>query len=560
MTRQGSAFLAVLLLAFAGLLATTTRPAQGDAATEKPSTKRRTRRESDASRAAVAARDKRTSEEGSAPDPIDQNESSEPAAFDPVKVNGPIFKDWRTPDMAVVITGELLGYIEPCGCAGRENQKGGIARRDSFLKQLRDKGWPLLTLDVGGLIHRFGRQTEIKYQTLVEAYRLMGYDAIGFGAEDLKLPATELLSATADLPATDDGQEQPSPCVSANVGLFGFDSEQTHRYRVVRVGDKTIGITSILGDEFQQEVNNDDLEFRPAREALRDVLQQLAQEKCDQLVLLSYASPTESQELARQFPEFNLVITAGGADVPPLEPQKLKETGQLIVEVGHKGMYAVVLGYFADAKKPIRYQVVPLDSRFKDSSPMKKLMASYQHQLRELNWEGLGLRPVRHPRAKSDDDVLGQFAGSQACADCHTKAHARWLETPHAHATETLATLKPSREYDAECISCHATGWNQREYFFYRGGFQSLRETPLLAGNGCENCHGPAQAHVLAESGEQATSAKRQAELRKSLRVSLEDARDNLCGTCHDGDNDPNFSPEAFAKHYWPAIEHPGKD
>jgi hypothetical protein len=33
--------------------------------------------------------------------------------------NGSLFTDWPTPQAVLVITGELDGYIEPCGCTGK---------------------------------------------------------------------------------------------------------------------------------------------------------------------------------------------------------------------------------------------------------------------------------------------------------------------------------------------------------------------------------------------------------------------------------------------------------
>ena len=56
--------------------------------------------------------------------------------FDPVAANGPIFQDWPKPQLAIVFSGELDGYIEPCGCTGIENQKGGLKRRGAMLQQL----------------------------------------------------------------------------------------------------------------------------------------------------------------------------------------------------------------------------------------------------------------------------------------------------------------------------------------------------------------------------------------------------------------------------------------
>src|SRR5262245_7450333 len=55
---------------------------------------------------------------------------------DPIEANGRIFEGWQKPDVALVFSGEQNGYLEPCGCAGLENQKGGLKRRFTFIKQL----------------------------------------------------------------------------------------------------------------------------------------------------------------------------------------------------------------------------------------------------------------------------------------------------------------------------------------------------------------------------------------------------------------------------------------
>src|SRR5262245_51812101 len=74
-----------------------------------------------------------------------------------VRRNGQVFVDWPEPKLALVFTGSLDGYIEPCGCSGKENQKGGLSRRDMMLKQLTtEKKWPVVAVDVGGLVKRFG--------------------------------------------------------------------------------------------------------------------------------------------------------------------------------------------------------------------------------------------------------------------------------------------------------------------------------------------------------------------------------------------------------------------
>lgn len=438
--------------------------------------------------------------------------------------------------LALVLTGEQAGYIEPCGCAGLENQKGGLRRRHTFLKQLHDRGWPVMALDNGGLIGRFGREAEIKFDKTAEALRIMGYQAVGLGTEDLKLSAGAVTATAAN----------GEMFVSANVGLFGFDSGFVPRLRVVEAGGLKVGVTSVLGDSLQKQLTNDEVQLMPAQEALSQVLPELNKAECDRLVLLSYAKPEESRRLADQFPQFDVVVTAHGAEEPPHEAQRVADGGALFVEVGHKGMYAITLGFYDDEETPVRYQRVPLDHRFADSPEMDELMVGFQDQLKELGWEGLGLRRADHPR--------GKFAGSDQCADCHQRAFEIWRDTPHASATETLAKAKPPRQFDPECISCHATGWNAQKYLPYATGYESLEATPGLAGNGCENCHGPGAAHVAAEMAGDET---RQAKLRQAMRLSLEGA-DNAaqrqsCLECHDGDNSPDFDFDV----YWPKIAHP---
>src|SRR5204862_6463756 len=95
---------------------------------------------------------------------------------------------------------------------------------------------------------------------------------------------------------------------------------------------------------------------------------------CNYLVLLSHATPEESKALAKQFPEFNVVVTAGGAEEPPAHPATIDGTKTQFVELGSKGKYAIVLGLFDDGKNlSVRDQRVPLDARIGESPRMKQM-------------------------------------------------------------------------------------------------------------------------------------------------------------------------------------------
>jgi len=467
--------------------------------------------------------------------------------FDPIEANGPIFVGWSKPQLALVISGRQDGYIEPCGCAGLDRMKGGLSRRYSLFRQLREDGWPVVGVDVGGQGKNFGRQAVLKFQMTVEALKQMGYDAVAYGYNDLRLPAGEVLAVTAPAPG------QKSPFLSANAALFGFAAEMTPAKRIVEAGGKKIGITAVVGKKYQQQINNPDVEMSDPETALQKVVAELKQEHCDLLVLLAHATEEESIELGKRFPEFKIVVTYGGNPEPPDRPKTIEGTDNLLIEVGEKGMNVVVLGFYNDAKQPIRYQRVPLDSRFANASEMKLLMTNYQTQLRTDGLEGLGLRPVPHPRK----GLQGKFVGSQKCESCHESSYKVWKKSGHARAWDTLKGLGPNasnrvnppRDADPECISCHVVGWHGTQYFPYESGFWSEQETPKLTDVGCESCHGPGEKHVEAEMGSDESLQKK---FRQAMVLTKEEAEKQECYTCHDLDNSPAFD----FKTYWPYIEH----
>jgi peroxiredoxin len=127
------------------------------------------------------------------------------------------------------------------------------------------------------------------------------------------------------------------------------------------------------------------------------------------------------------------------------------------------------------------------------------------------------------------------YVGSDACQGCHPSEHARWKAHPHAAALETLA--EKGKAGEAACLACHTTG-------FAKGGFPAAgkaAEHAALAGVGCESCHGPGGDHVPAEAA------------KRGSIVSLADKCDScvilqVCGSCHDADNDPGFEYEVKQK------------
>ncbi len=370
-------------------------------------------------------------EESKKPVPPSKTPSSIVVASEAEK-NQVIAADWPAPWAAFYITGQQYGYLEPCGCTGLENQKGGINRRDTLLKQILDRGWEVFPIDAGNQVRRTGRQSEIKYQKTVEAFRAMNYRAVGLGPHDLNLSFTELL-----LTLFNDRGDVDSPFVSANVVIH--DQSYMDRFKIIRAGNRKIAITSVLGDDMRKAggVLASDLqsiEITAAVDSLKATKKLIDVEKCDYTILIAHTSLEESAKLAQSVPGFDLVITAGGYGEPTYKPEPIEGTKSLMVQVGTKGMYAGLFALYDDANTPFRYQRIALSSQFEDSPRMTELFKRYQNLLKETGFQRLGLRPQTHASNN-------EFVGSQKCGECHTTAFDLGEDTSFAcHGFDHLST------------------------------------------------------------------------------------------------------------------------
>ena len=459
------------------------------------------------------------------------------------------YRTWESPQAVLVVTGNQHGYIEPCGCTGLDRQKGGVARRMTFMTQLKEKGWPLIPVDAGNLIRRIGAQASIKFEQSTNALKQMEYQSVGFGPDDLRLSATDLISYTyADTP-------EQAMFVSANVTLL--DPELLPQFKLAEQGDMVVGVTNVLDPEKVDANNSSDITVDDPVESAQKALDEMNKAGAEFRVLAYFGTEEAAQAVAKKVGGYDLLVVSGGYGEPTYRSLDIEGCDTKMIVTGNKGMYAGLVALKKDASGAVTqtaYSRVPLTHEFKDAPAMRKLMADYQQQLEQLGLDGLGLRPVPHPSG-------GQFIGSAACAKCHQDAFDVWESSPHAFATESI--VEPAegrgdvaRHFDPECISCHVTGWNPQEYYPYESGYLDLTQSSHLTGSGCENCHGPGAAHSAAEQEGSGVSEEQLKALRLAMQLPLDKARDK-CMTCHDLDNSPDFhDPDAFEDEYWPQVEH----
>ncbi|MGP0069875.1 MAG: multiheme c-type cytochrome [Isosphaeraceae bacterium] len=442
----------------------------------------------------------------------------------------------RDPAAVLIVSAEQLGYMEPCGCT--EGQIGGLIRRYDLVERLHNQNhWPTALIDLGSLMKnpadprtRGGvEQIKLKFSYSLRALKLMNYSALALSADDLKLGVGEALGLFLnDLGDT-------TKVVVANVeapdyGTFFRPS------LIVPAGPVKLGVTAVIDPEALKKLNDPDKDVnfpkiqRPD-EVLPGVLADL-EPKSDYQVLMVQGPPALARRLAEAYPGFDIVVsTSDYDDVLKHEAEMLNNDKTMLVSVGRKGKYVGVFGLYPKETERLRYQVVTLDKKYDGpATAMKKLI---EDEFRDtLRVAGVVENYVRTGYARGAPGAI--YVGADNCKSCHPNTYMKWSTTKHVHAFEAVEKdPKPNSIYDAECITCHTTG------FEYTSGWVSKEKTPYLAGNQCENCHGPGSKHVEEPDN---------VEFRKLMAVTAEQANKNqLCTNCHDGDNSPHFD---FATYY----------
>jgi hypothetical protein len=425
----------------------------------------------------------------------------------------------------------------------------------------------------GGLVNYPNRrQGKFKFDMILKCLVDMRYAGVAMGPEELQLGFDFLTFH----------QPEKLPFLSANIVFFKDPkfSGAPLPARVVTVGKVKIGVIAVFGPDLEekarpggQAAGGFEFEILPPAESIKQQLAALESEKPDLLVLLSHARYDETKKLAEPFPQFDIVVTAGGPEDPALRPELVGEK-TLLVAPGQKGKHVPVVGFYPDGGKDrLRYELVALDDkRFKDSPNIIEHMKFYQVDL--LKGENVAATEPAIDDPRSVDPLTGKlvdnnpFVGAKICGECHKSAMEVWEGSKHAHATETLKTGGPRHEdfwinriFDPECIACHVTGWDPKKIVRYNTGYTGEDTTPHLLGQQCENCHGPGGRHTGLER-QWAKDQKLSDELtawRKFHRLNKEKAFD-LCAKCHDGDNDPAFGTTKTFEEYWVEIAHPGRE
>jgi hypothetical protein len=482
------------------------------------------------------------------------------------------FKSWpvdQSPELLLVFSGEQHNYEAPCGCT--LPQFGGIERRYNFLNDLRKLGLKVVPLDLGDIYApgRFAEQSKLKYQYLMKALNLMGYDAIAVGQEEFRLPLLEGLANTVL------AHNYSFAMLGANIlekeNYPGENGSMIKDYRVIEPKNSKVkvGVVGTLGQSVIDEVGKIDRQVKFGNNAkiLPEAIAAMKPKKPDVHVLLYQGNEDEAKKLAEVIPDFDVILCRCAGSEPP---GVVKQVGNSrIVQVGHKGRWIGVMALFrkADGGFDFRWDLVSMAVEFKTPKEMQttnsmiKLLEEYTKDVKDKDF--LSKFPqVMHPMQAQFWDATDplkfrfhpSYIGSERCKGCHESEFEVWDSSKHPKGFETLIEherAKPphNRQFDTECIVCHTTG------FGYQTGYVNEKQTPHLKGVGCENCHGPGSLHAMNPNNKDYYLALTpwKTDRGDSLaKKAVENKVYAMCFKCHDTDNDAHFD---FDKR-WKAIAH----
>ncbi|MFO0925433.1 MAG: multiheme c-type cytochrome [Gemmataceae bacterium] len=490
---------------------------------------------------------------------------------------GGLFRDWKKPDLVVVVTAEMHGYVLPCGCS--RPQVGGLERRYNLLQLFKKAGWPYAAVDVGDMAQNHGpaslpnQQALIKYLYTMRALKAMDYTAVGFGQVEAGQGLFTLLAEYA--------LQDPKPRVlAANLidAATNFPEMTQPLETVTPAGSGIrVGVTAMVGPAVATRMKGLDktLKFERTTDALDRVLKQMAADRV-QLPILLYQGTVQGEGTAKPsgepvacaeaYPQIPIIACLSSGDEPPARPVEVATARgkSLVISLGHKGKFVGVVGVWktGDPQRPfdLRYERVELTEEFLTSADARpkhaiaELMETYTLDLKNQNYlEKYGqvshALQVLPPVAGLDKNVPVSYVGSETCKKCHKKSYEIWKKTPHSHAYQTLAdaTAPSNRQFDPECIVCHTIGFGQQS------GFVTEARTPQLKNVGCESCHGPASMHVANPNDPE--WQKRINPWKYLPATSRTAAIDQFCQKCHDIDNDVTWIHNAFPKK-WAKIDH----
>jgi len=206
-------------------------------------------------------------------------------------------------EITILYTGETHAMLYPCNCPIEPD--GGVARRATLIKQLRQNNPNTLVLDSGGFFSG-GLQDEYTQNTALDMQRaqvnlkameLMKYDALAIGDDEFNF-GREFLEENI--------LKTNLIFLSCNISGTGTKAELFKPYIIKEVRGTKIGIIGVTSLLAMQKAGG--LKLIEPRVAVKQAVQDLKKNNADIVVLLSHLGESEDLNLIKDVEGIDILI------------------------------------------------------------------------------------------------------------------------------------------------------------------------------------------------------------------------------------------------------------
>jgi hypothetical protein len=300
------------------------------------------------------------------------------------------------PEAVLVFTGDIHGYLSPCGCTSP--QIGGIRRMAGVVRALLKQ--PHSTyVDIGNWAHPGGRQDELKAEAAATLFYSLRPAYLNVGQAEATLGASYVRALNAMT-----GNRMKSSTLSLEGAIKNSAGIKSGQLFIE--GSLPGGTASDAPEGFER-------------------------------VLLFAGPRSDAAELA----DSGLIVYSTSGDPPRIAAEL---NGSVLVSPGDRCRY---VGRIEFSKgKWQNFSLIQLGPDKVDDPGASQIYADYQHRVAAENLLA-ELPKTRGPI---------KFVGSKLCSLCHGRIYRQWEKTAHALAYRTLQAVGNSR--DPECVGCHVVG------------------------------------------------------------------------------------------------------
>lgn len=257
------------------------------------------------------------------------------------------------PDLMLLYTGDVIGYIDTCGC--KRNPAGGLARRAHLVNTLRKEfpTVPQLLLDSGNYSDNPTPEGDLKTGALVEGMDLIGYQVTNVGERDVKHGWDRFMERrnrgefefiSANLVYTDSGET----VLPSRMVIEAISPDGSSKIRV--------GVTGFMrfNPIFKREgPDGRELGVVHPVDRIRSEVEALRKEKVNLVVVLAAVHQSDARRVVREVEGIDILIGSYGGAFTVEQPET---DGSWILYSGNQGKRVGESRIFLNADGGLRDQ------------------------------------------------------------------------------------------------------------------------------------------------------------------------------------------------------------